>query len=54
MSKEKRMRAARTRPSRLAAWLTRAFENPATNIIPPLRDYPVAVSRRVGPPSDGW
>jgi hypothetical protein len=48
------MPATRKRSARFSAWLVRAFENPATSVVPPLRDYPVAVSRRNRPLNDGW
>ncbi len=34
---------------RLSAWLIRALETPATSVVPPLRDYPVAGPPRSGP-----
>jgi hypothetical protein len=40
------MRTKHSLAGRFSAWLIRAFETPATSVVPPLRDYPVAPVRR--------
>jgi hypothetical protein len=33
---------------RFSEWLVRAFETPATSVVPPIRDYPVPMHRGRG------